>query len=142
MNTIRERIEAEMKAKAEAELGYAPAPENWATGSVIKPGENPFKAMGLPNAGVRGFKLEMVMVIKEAIHQLDLKQREVADITGLSQPDVSKLVRGQLSGFTIDRLLEVLLALGGDLHGEVRIPQTKLLKGTSIAAGRAHLVAI
>lgn len=142
MSTIRERIEAEMKAKAEAELGYAPAPENWETGTVIKPGENPFKAMGLPDAGVRGFKLEMVMVIKEAIRHLDLKQREVADLTGLSQPDVSKLLRGQLSGFTIDRLLEVLLALGGELQGQVRIPHAKHPKGAPIAAGSAHLVAI
>ena len=109
---------------------------------MIKPGENPFKAMGLPDAGVRGFKLEMVVVINEAIRQLGLKQREVADATGLSQPDVSRLVRGQLSGFTIDRLLEVLLALGGELQGQVRIPHAKLPKGTPIAAGSAHLVAI
>jgi predicted XRE-type DNA-binding protein len=142
VSTIRDRIQAEMKAKAAADLGYAPAPENWETGAVIKPGENPFKAMGLPNAGVRGFKLEMVAVIKEAIQHLDLKQREVAELTGLSQPDVSKLLRGQLSGFTIDRLLEVFLALGGDLQGKVRIPQGKHPKGTPIVAGSAHLVAI
>jgi predicted XRE-type DNA-binding protein len=111
-------------------------------GSAIKPDENPFEVMGLPDAGVRGFKLEMVMVIKEAIRNLELKQREMADITGLSRPDVSKLLRGQMSGFTVDRLLEVLLALGGEFRGKVRIPHAKLPKGALITPGSAHLVAI
>lgn len=142
MSTIRERIQADMKAKAEAELGYALPDDVLQAGSHIKPGDNPFEVMALPNARVRGFKLDMVMAIKEAIRGLDLKQREVAALTGLSQPDVSKLLRGQLSGFTIDRLLEVLLTLGGDFQGQVRIPHAKLPKGTPIPAGSAHLVAI
>jgi predicted XRE-type DNA-binding protein len=142
MSDIRERITAEVKAKAEAELGYALPDDALKTGSRIKPGDNPFEVMGLPNARVRGFKLDMVLAIKEAIRGLDLKQREVAAITGLSQPDVSKLLRGQLSGFTIDRLLEVLLALGGELQGQVRVPHAKLPKDTPIPTGSAHLVSI
>ena len=142
MSTIREQMMAEMKAKAEAELGYALPDDTLQTGSHIAPGDNPFEVMNLPNARVRGFKLEMVMAIKEAIRGLDLKQREVAAITGLSQPDVSKLLRGQLSGYTIDRLLEVLIALGGELEGQVRVPHTKLPKGKPVPIGSAHLVAI
>ena len=142
MSTIREQLMAEMKAKAEAELGYALPDDALQTGSRIEPTDNPYEVMGLPNARVRGFKLEMVMAIKEAIRGLDLKQREVAVITGLSQPDVSKLLRGQLSGFTIDRLLEVLIALGGELEGKVRVPHAKLPKGKPVPVGSAHLVAL
>ena len=139
---IRKRIMAELKAQAEAELGYAPEPDNWKSGSRIKPDDNPFEVLGLPNARVRGFKLQMAMAIKEAISEQELTQRRVAAITGLSQPDVSKIVRGQLAGFTIDRLLEILIALGGEFDGQVRVPHAKVPEGHPVPVGSARLVAV
>ena len=139
---IRERIMGQMKARAEAELGYAPPPETWEPGSRIQPDDNPFEVMGLPNARVRGYKLELVMAIKEAISEQELTQRRVAALSGLSQPDVSKLVRGQFSGFTIDRLLEVFVAIGGELESQARVPHGKVAKGQPVPVGSARLVAL
>jgi predicted XRE-type DNA-binding protein len=139
---LEARIMAEMAAKAEAELGYALLDDTFKTGSVIKPGDNPWEVMGLPNAGVRAYKMDLLNCIAVAIKEQGLSQRRVATLSGLSQPDVCKLLQGQVSGFTIDRLLEVLLGVGGEMESQVRVPHTKVPKGQPVKAGSARLVAM
>ncbi|HWY85594.1 MAG TPA: helix-turn-helix transcriptional regulator, partial [Gemmataceae bacterium] len=40
-----------------------------------------------------------------------LKQREIADLLGIAQPDVSHLMNGHFSRFTTDKLLDFLKRL-------------------------------
>ncbi len=50
-----------------------------------------------------------------------LTQVETAKLLGVSQADVSDLVRGKLKGFSTDRLFRFLNALGQDV--EIRMPR-------------------
>jgi predicted XRE-type DNA-binding protein len=49
----------------------------------------------------------------------DLKQREIADVLGIAQPDVSHLMNGHFSRFTTDKLLDFLKRLDRKVTIEV-----------------------
>ncbi len=45
-----------------------------------------------------------------------LKQVEAADLFGVRQPDVSKMLRGEFRQFSVERLLRFLVALDQDVQ--------------------------
>lgn len=73
-------------------------------------------------------KAELAMMIASAIKRKKLTQKKAAELIGVDQPKISAIIRGQLSGFTMDRLFRFLLALGMDIVIEARphIPKTTL----------------
>jgi predicted XRE-type DNA-binding protein len=107
---------AERHQAAEHELGMAIAPEDYESGAIIRPGENPFEALGLANATEREAKMRLAKRFTDLVRRRELKQIQVAALTGLSQSDVSKLLRGQVRGFSEARLRELLAALGMDVR--------------------------
>ena len=80
---------------------------------------NVFADLGLPNAEELLVKAKLVSKISQLIEGKGLTQAETARRTGLDQPKVSRLLRGQLSGFSADRLFAILNRLGHSV--EVRI---------------------
>ena len=73
--------------------------------------------------------------IAELIRRKRLRQNRVAEILGVDQSKVSKLVRGRISGFTSDRLLRYLNALGCDVHIQIRPARTVRSRGKVVIAG-------
>jgi predicted XRE-type DNA-binding protein len=67
---------------------------------------NVFADLGLSNPEERLLKAELVRKISEIITNLNLTQVQVAEILGIDQPKVSLLIRGRLSGFSTDRLMD------------------------------------
>ena len=65
-------------------------------------------------------KAQLAGLIRDAIKRRRLTQGQAADVTGLDQPKVSALVNGRLGGFSSDRLLRCLTALGQDVEIVVR----------------------
>ncbi len=57
-------------------------------------------------------KVHLANRIALLIEDQELRQIEVCDRTGLKQPDVSRIVKGMVSGFSVWRLLLVLKGLG------------------------------
>ena len=87
----------------------------------ITPGSgNVFADLGLPNASGELFKAELTYQLAKQIKALALTQSQVGVRLGLSQPDVSRLMKGRRSGFSTDRLLALLTALGLDIDIVVR----------------------
>ncbi|MBD0372999.1 MAG: XRE family transcriptional regulator [Pyrinomonadaceae bacterium] len=80
---------------------------------------NVFADLGLPNAEERLLKSQLAVQIRRFVEQKGWTQSEAAEVIGLDQPKVSNLLRGRLSGFSVDRLLNVLNRLGHNV--EVRI---------------------
>ena len=76
--------------------------------------EHPF--VGLPNGDERFAKAQLARLINQQIQARGLKQREAAELLSLTQPDVSNLANGRLSGFTFDRLYRCLYALDTDVE--------------------------
>lgn len=81
---------------------------------------NVFDDIGLPDAEGELFKAELTYQIARQIKTLGLSQSAVAVRLGLSQPDVSRLIKGRRSGFSTDRLLALLVALGLEIDIVVR----------------------
>lgn len=57
-------------------------------------------------------KAEHAILVSGAIKRKKLTQKKAAEMIGVDQPKVSAIIRGQLSGFTIDRLFRFLITLG------------------------------
>lgn len=77
---------------------------------------NIFQDLGFPNADEMLMKAELVRQISEIIEQRELTQVEAAKLLGIDQPKVSALIRGKLSGFSIERLLRFLNLLGCEIE--------------------------
>jgi predicted XRE-type DNA-binding protein len=98
---------------------------------VIEGSGNIFADLGLPDAAALSLKAELTRQIINRIKALDLSQSQTAERLGLSQPDVSRLVRGRHTGFSGDRLLALLNLLDVDVEIVLRPQQhTRSAKGT------------
>jgi len=80
---------------------------------------NVFADIGLKDADELLLKAKLVAKVSQLIEKKGLTQAEIAKRTGLDQPKVSRLLHGQLSGFSADRLFGILNRLGHSV--EVRI---------------------
>lgn len=80
---------------------------------------NLFADLGRPDAEEALTRVRLAQQIAEIIERQGLNQTDAA-LMGLDQPKVSALVRGRLSGFSTDRLLRCLTALGQDVEIVVR----------------------
>jgi predicted XRE-type DNA-binding protein len=81
---------------------------------------NVFADLNLPDADDLLAKAELAAKIISEIQRRRLTQREAAAILGIDQPKVSALKQGKLSGFSIERLMRLLLQLGRDIEITVR----------------------
>jgi predicted XRE-type DNA-binding protein len=61
-------------------------------------------------------KAELAGAIAALVSARRLTQMQAAELLGIDQPKVSALMRGRLSGFSVDRLLRFLLALDRDVE--------------------------
>jgi predicted XRE-type DNA-binding protein len=82
-------------------------------------GGNVFADLGFQNTEERLLKAKLATKIAQLIERKGWTQAQTAERTALDQPKVSRLLRGQLSGFSADRLFAVLNRLGHSV--EVRI---------------------
>jgi predicted XRE-type DNA-binding protein len=77
---------------------------------------NIFKDLGFPNAEEHLVKAQLVFKIDSIMKERRLKQVEAANLFGIRQPDVSKMLRGDFRQFSVERLLRFLVALGQDVE--------------------------
>ena len=86
---------------------------------------NVFADLGRPDAEAHLLKAELVTRIDRIIRQRRLKQVEAAALLGLSQPDVSRLLRGNFREYSVERLLRLLTALGHDVEIVIHEPDPR-----------------
>lgn len=65
-------------------------------------------------------KAQLVYKFDTIMNDCGLKQAEAADLLGVKQPDVSKMLRGEYRQFSVERLLRFLVALDHDVEIIVR----------------------
>ena len=90
---------------------------------------------GLPNGDERFAKAQLAHQINAALKERGLKQQAAAELLGVTQPEVSQIANGRLSGFTFDRLYRCLRALDMDIEITVRkhIPGNDTLAGIHVS---------
>src|SRR5579872_2954118 len=81
---------------------------------------NVFADIGLPNPEQRLAKAGLAIRISQAIRARRLTQARAARLLKIDQPKISRLLRGQLSGFSTERLMHLTL-LGRDVEITVRL---------------------
>ena len=87
---------------------------------IVASSGNVYADTGHPNPEEAMAKAELAILISNAIKRKKLTQKKAAELIGVDQPKISAIIRGQLSGFTIDRLFRFLMALGMDIVIEAR----------------------
>ena len=91
-----------------------------------------FADLGHPRPAEALAKAELARKIAEVIAKRRLTQAAAAELLNIDQPKVSALVRGRLAGFSLDRLLRLLVLLGSDVEFVVK-PRAR-------TAGRARVL--
>ena len=77
---------------------------------------NVFKDIGLPNAEEHFVKAQLVLKIDTIMKRRGMKQEEAANLFGVRQPDVSKMLHGEFRQVSVERLLRFLVALNQDVE--------------------------
>lgn len=80
------------------------------------------KDRGYAEPGEARAKFFLSNQIAIAVETLALSQTEAAKMTGLKQPDISRIVNGNVSEYSVWRLIRVLRDLGWNISIEVRPP--------------------
>jgi predicted XRE-type DNA-binding protein len=81
---------------------------------------NVFADLNLPNAVELDTKVRLVVAINQMLAARKLTQASAAALLGISQPKVSALKNYKLDGFSVERLMGYLTALGSDIEIRIR----------------------
>lgn len=88
---------------------------------------NVYADLGYPDAEDMFVKAQLVTKIAEIIRQRRLTQVQAAKLLRLTQPKISRLLRGEFRGVSERRLLRCLTLLGRDVQIVVkRTPQRRV----------------
>ena len=81
---------------------------------VTKGSENVFVDCGFPPAEAENLRIRarLMMALNAHIQEKKITQARAAKLMGVSQPRISDLVRGKISLFTIDTLVNMLTSAG------------------------------
>jgi predicted XRE-type DNA-binding protein len=80
---------------------------------------NVFADLGLPDPELRLAKAELSRVLVRLIKERGLTQVQAARQMGLTQPEVSDIVRGRLTRFSMERLERCLMAFDMDIRIQI-----------------------
>lgn len=84
---------------------------------VVKPScGDVYRDIGIELSLTDRAKIDIAAEITLTIGKLNITQTEAASLMGTDQAKVSSIMRGRVSGFTLDRLIGFLLALGKDVE--------------------------
>jgi predicted XRE-type DNA-binding protein len=84
-------------------------------GRVTEGSQNAFADLGLPNSEQELLKARLTLQIHTILKDSGMKQSEIGKILGISQPQVSLLMRNRAGNFSVGRLIEFLAALRQDI---------------------------
>ena len=102
---------------------------------ITRSSGNVFADLDLPSAEETRTKADLVHAISKVVESRGFKrQQDVAEVLGIDQPKVSKLLRGYFSEYSVERLLEFLTRLGMDV-------EIKITPKRSRRPGHIHVVA-
>lgn len=94
--------------------------------TIEKGSENVYADLGFPDSEDMLIKAQLVTKIAEIIHQRRLTQAQAAKLLRLTQPKISRMLRGEFRGISERRLLQCLTRLGRDVQIIVKqMPQKR-----------------
>lgn len=76
---------------------------------------NIFADLGMADAETHIVKARLVSRLQTIIEERELTQTDAAEIMGIGQPDVSRMLRGHFRDFSVERLMRFLTLFGCDV---------------------------
>lgn len=78
--------------------------------------DNIFADLGLPDAEDMLLKSTIVIELRRLIAERKLTQTAAAELIGIGQADLSRILRGQFRGYSEAKLMRMLTAFGQDVE--------------------------
>jgi predicted XRE-type DNA-binding protein len=75
-------------------------------------GANAYAQLGFPDAEAKLVKAQLVSKIGEILRKRGWSQQQAAKVLGLTQPKLSKMLRGQFRGISEIKMMDCLVRLG------------------------------
>ena len=101
--------------------------------AMVRGSGNIFADLGLELSADDALKLALARQITEAITAKKLTQQQVSVLAGIDQAKISSITRGRITGFSVERLMKVLLALGWNV--EIKFARSRRDKGSVTVSG-------
>ena len=74
--------------------------------------KNIFADLGFPDADTHLLKAQLMSRVHDTMQDRGLTQIEAARITGVSQPDLSRMLNGHFRDVSVERIMRMLTRLG------------------------------
>ena len=103
--------------------------------SIVHGTDNIFADLGYADAETHLLKAGLVSRIQEVIKEQKMTQTAAAKRLGLSQPDVSRLLKGHFREISVERLLRLLTRLGCEVDIVIREQGEKSSRRNTIHLG-------
>ena len=102
---------------------------------VIRGTGNVFADLGFPDAVERQARLRLAYALNQELEARKISQADAAKVLGVTQPKVSALRCYKLEGFSVERLMNLLTALGQDVEIVIRKkPRSRKIARISVVA--------
>jgi len=99
---------------------------------------NVFADLGFADAEEELAKAQLATYIRHVLKRRRLTQAAAARLMGIDQPKVSALLNGRLAGFSSERLMRLLTALGHDVEILVKAKPRGRSRGRILVIGEAR----
>ncbi|TBW32839.1 XRE family transcriptional regulator [Siculibacillus lacustris] len=83
---------------------------------VHESGPNIFADLGLPDADNHFLKAQIVAELYRLTNERKLTQARAGELMGISQPEVSRLFKGNFREYSVDRLMTFLTGFDRDVE--------------------------
>lgn len=94
--------------------------------NIRRGSNNIYADLGYSDPDMQLLKAQLVSRIDEIMIDKKLTQTQAAQAMGISQPDVSRLLKGQFRDISVERIIRMLTRLGCDVDVVIKPPGHKL----------------
>lgn len=101
---------------------------------IVASSGNVFADIGLPSAQEKKTKVQLAVALNRAIQKMGLSQGAAARALGVNQPKISALMNYRLDGFSVERLMNLLTALGHEIEIVIQKPRSRKVTGIRVTA--------
>jgi predicted XRE-type DNA-binding protein len=94
---------------------------------------NVFQDLGVKDSGLHQIKADLGIMLIDLIREKELTQTKAAALLGIRQPELSRLKGGNLSHYSVERLLGFLNRLNQRVEIKVK-PSTRMKSAETVLA--------
>ena len=99
---------------------------------VLRSSGNVFADLGVAKPDDKKTKIRLAVAVNGILQERKLTQKQAGSLLRITQPKVSALANYRLSGFSVERLMNFLNALGREIQIVIREPESSRTAGIRV----------